>query len=210
MRWLIIGYEDGEAYADYDFSTFTIDGQRAYVDTTKTIVYTGTNGQPGLLVLSEKVLNISAFGPADSVNQYSNSTLKVTIDRMYGEIFTVSQQEYVKSTTINTTYYDGGLIFSGDTVTTKLFSLGHKSGSYTENYGAQTYLAQGAQMMGVATALVDATGISVSSSTGVTQWWLRSGAYGNTGFIVDFNGYVSNLTVFDIRGVRVACVMSFA
>lgn len=205
VRWIILGYEEGDEYTAYDFSTFTIEGQNAYIDTAKATPYTGTNGQPGLLLLSEKVLNRLAFNPSSDGNQYSNSTLKATMARMYGELFTTAEQNLIKSTTVYSTYNDTTVHYAGDAVTTKLFPLGyHYNTSYTDNYNITDYLTADAQRVGVPTALATAIG------SGGTDWWLRSGHYYTFSLVygVSVNGSILNRSVYLTGGVRVAFVMT--
>ena len=205
VRWIILGYEEGYDTSTYKFANFTIDGQNAYIDTAKSTPYTGTNGQPGLLLLSEKVLNRSVFN-STFANQYSNSTLKVTIDRMYGELFTSTEQSLIKSTTVNSTYYDGSIRYGGDSVTTKLFPLGYQyDAPYTDNYDVNDYLTTESERVAYATELVSSSGSPYS-------WWLRSGSYNisNNVHIVYTSGSLIISNVRGTNGVRVACVMSFA
>ncbi len=200
VRWIILGYEEGDEYINYDFDTFTIDGQNAYIDTAKSTPYTGTNGQPGLLVLSEKVLNSSVFN-STYANQYSNSTLKVTIDRMYGELFTTTEQTLIKSTTLNTTHSTNDMSTAEvEVVTTKLFSL---SGFYSDSYYVYDYLRTNNVRIAYATELVDSAGSAYI-------WWLRSG---DGGFLfnadyVNTDGSTNSNDVKGTHGVRVAFVMS--
>ena len=205
VRWIILDYEEGYDTSTYNFDNFTIDGQNAYIDTAKSTPYTGTNGQPGLLLLSEKVLNSSEFNPSFSDgNQYSSSTLKATIDRMYDELFTVSQQNLIKSTTVNSTYNDGSPHYGGDSVTTKLFPLGCQyNASYTDNYDVNDYLPTDSERIVYTTELV-------SSSGSTYIWWLRSGVYNVNKYVhyVYTSGSLNHGNVFGTLGVRVAFVFT--
>ena len=207
VRWIILGYEEGYDTSTYKFANFTIDGQNAYIDIAKSTPYTGTNGQPGLLVLSEKVLNRSVFNPSMSYgNKYRNSTLRSTINRMYGEMFTSTEQSLIKSTTVNSTYNNGSPQYGGDSVTTKLFPLGCQyNASYTDNYDVNDYLPTASERIAYATELV-------SSSDSAYSWCLRSGDYGTNirVHIVLTSGSMPTYPVLSTFGVRVAFVMTFA
>ena len=126
------------------------------------------------------------------------------MDRMYGEMFTSTEQSLIKSTTVNSTYYGTSVHYGGDSVTTKLFPLGyHGNTSYTDNYDINDYLPTASEKIAYATELVSSSGSPYS-------WWLRSGYYSNSNSVHDVNarGSVRDNYVSSTDGVRVAFVMS--
>ena len=213
VRWIILGYEEGYDTSTYKFANFTIDGQNAYVDTAKSTPYTGTNGQPGLLVLSEKVLTTSQFDPLQTstdsgpYNDYSGSTLRTTFELLYNQIFTAEEKTLIKPVTVNSTYSDPqeGAQYGKDMLrNTYLFPLGcHYNTSYTDNYDVNDYLPTDSEKIAYATELLSSLGSAY-------DWWLRSGSYYSWGILhlVHTSGSIVNSDVNSTNGVRVAFVMS--
>ena len=182
VKWIILGYEEGHT-SGLDFANFSVVNGAPYVDANKTILYTGTNGQPPLLVISEKILVQSLWyeydGDITFAVKYGSSLLYSNTKKLENVMFNESELAQITYVNLQTSYYRSN---AGETLTNqKLFSLatywanvGHRDNYNDDNWAKGT--------IGLGTIATD-----LGHATGAYQnWWLRSAAessYGNAHYV---------------------------